>query len=438
MAMLTCFAQISGSRILLYGSMGLFLALCVIASRLEMDLPFLLFFLPWSPLIKLYSGSISFYTIALFLFCVIAFAKTGFRLKRYQIYLTAALLVTTLIGKLLQRNGFINSYFVFFLMLFLFPCVTRGSVGKSSFYILTVFFSLGIVTAALTAQQVATLPNISKYITVQSYLRITRLSGFFGDPNFYSAHITAALAGVQLLLIREQKKSRQLLLIVLGVALIYCGLLSASKMFVTVFALLFLVWIPLILRQSGKTSNKIGLILGFLCAGAVVLSSVAFQELFKILDNRFSYASNLSQLTTGRTDLWIKYMKEILFDPLLLLFGEGYSNVVIGTKSSHNTVIQMVFQFGLIGSVLLIAWMAKTQRGAFSRPLSLKRKYGIALLLLIGCVIPWFSLDILFFDEFFLLPVYAAVGIEQSAETAPSPVLRANETPFKINRSVLI
>ena len=69
-ALLTCVSQIRGSRILLYGSMGLFLVLSAFVSRMEMVFPFLLFFLPWSPLIKLYSGSISFYTISMLLFCL--------------------------------------------------------------------------------------------------------------------------------------------------------------------------------------------------------------------------------------------------------------------------------------------------------------------------------------------------------------------------------
>ena len=34
-----------------------------------------------------------------------------------------------------------------------------------------------------------------------------------------------------------------------------------------------------------------------------------------------------------------------------------------------------------------------------------------ALILLVGCVGPWFGLDMLFFDEFFLMPLYFISGI---------------------------
>lgn len=410
---LICISKINGSSVLLYGCMALFFALCFVFSEYEMELQFLLFFLPWSPLIKLYPGAISFYTIALILFCLIGFAKCRFRLQKYQILLTTGLVLTSLIAKALQGNGFTNSYFIFFLMLLLFPCVLIDKAEKVSYYNLTVYFSLGIITAALTAQQVATMGNISKYITIQSYLRITRLSGFYGDPNFYSAHVSAAISGVLLLLFQEKQRNQRLILAILGVVLTYCGLLSASKMFITVFALLFLVWVPLILRRGGRFSSKVALILGVVCTTLILLSSVAFQELLRILGDRIAYASNLSQLTTGRTDIWKDYIRAILFDPLLLLVGEGYSPVVLEIKASHNSLIQAFFQFGVVGTGLLGGWAYDAQQRIFSGTIRQKHKTGFILLMMTGCILPWMSLDILFFDDFFLLPAFATIGITE-------------------------
>ena len=205
---------------------------------------------------KLDLGQTSFYTFGLLLACVIYFVKSGMRFELYQIILTALLVVTTLIGKLLQSNSFANSYFFFLVMLLLFPSLTRGGRYLSSFWSLTVFFSLGIITAALSAQQVAGYANISRYIRVDSYLAITRLSGYYGDPNFYSAHITACLAGVMLLLNREQERKRQLFLVFDMILLAYCGLLSASKAFAVVIACEGLVWIVLLLRRSDRVACR--------------------------------------------------------------------------------------------------------------------------------------------------------------------------------------
>ena len=410
-AALTCLAQIRGGGLLLYAALLFFLALGLFAVSGGMSFSFFLFFLPWSPLLKLYNGAISFYTIALLLSCFLSLAKSGFDVDRYHVILPAILLGLTLIGKAIQGNSLTNSYLFFFIMLFLFPCVVKSGRQQESFYLMTICFSIGIISAALIARQAAAYPNISRYITVQSYAQITRLSGFFGDPNFYSAHITAAIAALLLLISREANKRKLVLMIVIAVILIYCGLLSASKMFVMVIACIFVCWIPMLFRKRGGFLGKFSLLLGILCAGIVILTSVAFQELFKILNFRFSYASNLSQLTTGRTELWSNYLKELFRNVPLLLHGEGYSQVVLDGRASHNTLIQLVYQFGLYGSVVLTAWeylLLLHYSGG------LIRKKGLLLpgcLLLAGIALPWLSLDILFFDEFFLLPVYGAAGM---------------------------
>lgn len=109
-----------------------------------------------------------------------------------------------------------------------------------------------------------------------------------------------------------------------------------------------------------------------------------------------------------RTDIWYAYIDELTHNPILTLFGEGFSNVIIGKKSSHNTIIQGVFQFGLIGFPFLIAWILITIKNLISQTAQTKLHFLYILLMCVGIVIPWMALDILFFDELFLLPIYGA------------------------------
>ena len=407
-ALLLCSVQISGNRMLIAACLAIFMAFHFWSCFQGCSFSVLLFFLPWSPLLKLYSGSISFFTLALLVTCLFYLQRNSFRLELSQILLTAGLLVVTLIAKCIQSNPISNSYLFFFAMILLFPCVVKGICHTESFARLTLFFACGIISAALSAQQVATYPNISQYINVDSFLTITRLSGYFRDPNFYSAHITVCLAGIQILLSREKQKIRQLVWAILFVTLIYCGLLSASKSFVVVLASLFLVWIPIILER-GNIRGKFALIIGILCAGVVFLSSSAVQELLRMMEVRFSYSSSVSELTTGRTDLWIRYAHEFSHNAWLTLFGEGYTSVTLDNAASHNTIIQGIFQFGLIGFPILCAWAVHTLKQVYGRKLW-KSRAKYVLLMCIGVVLPWMALDILFFDEFFLLPIYAAIG----------------------------
>lgn len=408
--LMLCLAQIYAVSALIAATLAAFLILTAWSCGENLVLPVLLFFLPWSPLLKLTFGGISFFTIGLLLTCTIYFFRCQGTLSLYQVMLTALLAVLSLAAKLIQGNGFANSYIFFFAMLLLFPCVTKGSDQVLSLWTLTIFFACGIITAAISAQQIARLPNISRFIKVDSYLTITRLSGYYRDPNFYSAHITSCLAGIQILLSREKTRIRQLVLAVLAVLLIYCGLLSASKTFVVVSACLFFIWIPILMEHRSFGSSRVRVLVGILCAGFIVFTSNSFRELLRIMDTRFAYAANVSQLTTGRTEIWRSYIHELSHNLPLALLGEGFTAVTLNTKASHNTLLQGIFQFGLLGFPVLCVWLVKTLRHVFVKIDPRRIQWKFILLTAVGTSLPWMGLDILFFDEFFLLPVYAALA----------------------------
>lgn len=418
-AAVLCYAQIRGSLYLIFACLMIFLFFLVWACWKKTALPVLLFFLPWSPLLKLYNGSISFFTIALLMACLFYFWKSRLKLDLRLVILAMFILGITLTAKIIQNNSLENSYLCFFAMLLIFPSIVRASKTEVSFIEMTVFFACGIITTALSAQYLYVYPNISKYIKVYSYATITRLSGYYGDPNFYSAQITACLAGILVLLMYEKKKSRQIYLMIFAAILLYCGFLSASKSFVIVIGCLLLIWLPMLLGKSIH-KKKFGLLAGILCVGILILSSPAFQDLFQIMEDRFSYSSNLSQLTTGRTELWSNYFNELMINIPLLLFGEGYSNINLYGRASHNTIIQGFYQFGLIGFPIFIAWMYYMLKNVLDRKTVLIKNWGNITLMCIGIILPWMALDLLFFDEIFILPVYGAVGIVYAAHLSES------------------
>lgn len=409
-----CYGQISNSKAVIGLCLLAFLGVVVLACRKNAMLAVLLYFLPWSPLLRLDNTSFSFFTIALLLVCLLYCVKSRLSFNTYQSVLAFFLVLLTVTAKLLQGNPIQNNYLAFVLMLFLLPGVVEGG-RMGSFKEVTLFFAVGIIAAALIAQQTAGLPNISNYINVHAYLSVTRRSGFYGDPNFYAAHITACMAGIQLLLSREEKRTHQLTLLLVLILLLYCGMLSASKSFVVVTAGLFLVWVPILL-EKGHWSSKFRLLAGVLCAGAVVLSSSAFEPLFEIIAERFSYSANISQLTTKRTDLWMDYLNEFAHNIPLTLLGQGYTSVTLHGWASHNTIIQSVFQFGLLGVPLLTAWVVLTLKDVQRKLGDSRPKWTYTLLMLVGVVMPWFALDILFFDEFFLLPIYVVLGSNYAKE----------------------
>lgn len=413
--LLLVLAQTVGNGFLLLLVLIGCLLLAALACRQGLAIPVLLFFLPWSPLMKLAPGRISFYTIGLLICCALALAQDGMRLTVRQVVLAASLMALTLTAKILQTGSITNDYLMFVFMLLLFPCVARSCPRATSFRCATMFFAGGIFSAAILARLVAHYPNISRYIIVESYLTITRLSGFYGDPNFYSAHVTACLAGVLVLLSRETEKRRQILLAAVSVALLYCGLLSASKTFVLTVACLFLFWLPILLERGNYGSARTRLLFGVLCAVAFVLVSPAFRQVLQIIGARFTEGEGLAGLTTNRTTLWLQYLTAFVHDIPLTLFGAGYTSVNLFRKASHNTLIQAVYQFGILGIPLLLVWMWNMLADMFPESDKPLAGWKYTVLLCVGSFLPWMALDILQYDEFFLLPVYVLLGVAHVA-----------------------
>lgn len=399
-----------------------FLAAVVKASFEDRDFEVFLFFLPWSPLLKQHVSEISFFTIALVIVLVLALVRRRFSVQRYQILIPALLLITTLLAKMIQGFALDRSYFLFFAMLMLFPCVVTKDLGrKESFPAASLFFAVGIISAALSAQAVAGYVNIAQFIAVNSWARVTRLAGYYGDPNFYSAQIDACIACLLLLLAKEDSVGFRVGTIAALVVLLYCGLLAASKSFVIVGVCELCIWVLLMLSRKGKKLSTYSLLIAAVAVLLFVLSTSAFQNLLDILGNRFSYSASASQITTGRTDIWANYLNLLTHNPKLALFGEGFTSVLLDAlygRASHNTLIQCVYQFGVIGAPLLIAWVVCLFKSVLSHfPGKLD---GMAFaLMLVGVFLPWLGLDYLFFDDFFLLPWLVMKGTAYFSNTTP-------------------
>lgn len=411
-----------GSRSLVLLCLLSFVIAVVKASFKDRDFEVLFFFLPWSPLLKQHVGEISFFTIALVIVFVLAVVRRHFSVQRYQIMIPALLLITTLLAKMIQGFSLDRSYFLFFAMLVLFPCVVTKDLGhKESFSAVSLFFAVGIISAALSAQAVAGYANTAQFITVNSWAHVTRLAGYYGDPNFYSAQIDACMACLLLLLAKEGSVGFRVGTIAALVVLLYCGLLAASKSFVIVGACELCIWVLLMLSRKGKKLSTYSLLIAAVGVLLFVLSTSAFQNLLDILGNRFSYSASASQITTGRTDIWANYLNLLTHNPTLALFGEGFTSVLLDAlygRASHNTLIQCVYQFGVIGAPLLIAWVVclfKSVLSHFSGKLD-----GMAFaLMLVGVFLPWLGLDYLFFDDFFLLPWLVMKGTAYFSNPAP-------------------
>ena len=85
LVLLLCAAQITGSTIVILACLAAFLALIGWICSNNFSLPVLLFFLPWSPILRISPTRYSFFTFGLVLICAISIIKKRFHIKKYPL-----------------------------------------------------------------------------------------------------------------------------------------------------------------------------------------------------------------------------------------------------------------------------------------------------------------------------------------------------------------
>ena len=404
-------AQALGNIVLLLPCLACFLIVIAGAALQGIAMPVLLFFLPFAPLLKMAPGSISFYTLALLVVYFIYAVKGSRNIPIFHLIPGVCLLMLTLVVKITAGISIDNAYILFCISLLLVPFLALELGEKCDFYWVTVFFVCGIIMAAVTARFMASIPTIARYIDINVNLGFARRSGYYGDPNFYSSHITAALGGLLVLLMQNLSKIKRAILVAMAIVLIYCGLMSVSKSFLLVSLSLLLFWFVGFMFRRGKMSAKLAMLITVLIAAVFLLSSTVFQDMLDVMLSRFVGNSNLSAFTTKRVDLWVNYFNAFREDASLLLFGKGFSNILLYGRGSHNTLIQCVYQFGLFGTVFLAAWAIFFVRTMMMRRSARGIEIAPIAILVLGAFGPWLGLDFLFLDEFFLLPIYVCAAV---------------------------
>lgn len=414
LVLLLCVAQVLGSTIMILPCLAGFMVLVGWACSNNYTLPILLFFLPWSPVLRTSPLGYSFFTFGLILVCGISIIKKRFKFVKYPIVAGILLLFLTLISKVIDGAGLSFDYIAFIMLIFLFPVVKgEWTLKKYDFYQVVVFFALGVILAALCALNLTVFPNIARYIRVDAYATITRRSGFYGDANFYTVQVTAAMGGCLLMILQERKSGRLVCMVALLLLLLYSGFLSGSKSFVLVTLLTVILWIIALLKKSGRTGLKIGALCGVAVVAIVIATSALFGDLLDVVLTRFSYSKDINSFTTGRTGLWKMYLEEMVSNAKIFFLGKGFTNVKVEGRGSHNTLIQAFFQFGFIGVPVLVYWIVSFFRGS-SRKGRKKRISRIeALMIAVASLLPWVAIDALFFDEFFLLQWYVFCAMQQ-------------------------
>lgn len=399
-------AHAKGISMLVYASLVGFLTIFVVAKETEI-IYLLLFFLPWSAIIKTAPTAISFCSIStLLVFFIFCFFKGHSRIGLNQLFAVGGITVISVISSVIHGYGIATSHIMFILMLLLYPILLSYLTDKVDFEIATFFFSIGIISATIVSLAFSDNQNINNFVRVLADDRfsVVRYCGFYADPNFYAAQIVAAI-GCQLIVLLH-KKTGTFANILLVMGLVVCGATSVSKSFLICLFVIVLIWLYCLMKKNPTKLVKT-LFYGAIIIGAVLVSGL-FSDIINQFITRLDASDNISSLTTGRAEIWKEYLLFFINNPAELFLGQGYTSVFNTVhKGSHNTIIQLIYQLGLVGSLLFMMWFRSTIKIKCLR----KLEFSLWLLLGVSCFSMWLGLDMLFYDDFFLIIVLYTLGI---------------------------
>lgn len=360
-------------------------------SNIDDCIVFLFFLLPFNTILKPNPGSRSLFSILFFLVIL----KMVIRHQKIPVKLLMAL--AAFFAYCLLFSGFeeiptIITMIAGVLMLF----YMRNEDFKLDSNFIVLAYSFGICIASLLALCKGFFPIINLFIndTIMVFDKseyTTRFSGLQGNPNYYTLDITVVLSAIIVLMYNKKKTPK--IHIVCFVALTFLGIMSVSKSFLLTWIFLMVCWFMLSLKRGYK--KFVSYI--FVVAIGIIIAYYFAYDYINAFMFRFTEdgSGTIDSVTTGRSTIWVVYLKTILNEPKILFFGNGLNSMIqpLG-KVPHNTYLDLLFNLGILGAILLIA-LLRMGMG------KIRLKGGIWLLVIM-LMIRMFAISILSYDNLWL------------------------------------
>lgn len=324
--------------------------------------------IPYTAVMKLSTSSVSFFTYYLLAVAFIVVLKNTQLNRRFLMGIIVFILVTfydvgnaltdwiKMIAGFLLVNDFCRQY--------------ENEDGP----IYCVAFANGLIGASIIGLQKSSNYLVGRffndfnteYINGQN---INRFSALYQDPNYFSVSIVIAVFILLAFVINKRLDKR--IGIVLSLVLLYFGSLSYSKMFFIAISVSLLILLFIKVRKSKYFF--VSLFLGI----------VALAVIIKYLGNTSFYIGMVSRfdkggIDNGRISLIKSYLGVIFNSFKISTIGAGIGAGFVGTHGSHNTYIELIYNFGVVGSCIYIFTLISA-----IKPYSKVRKVGVESKILI-------------------------------------------------------
>lgn len=316
-------------------------------------------------------------------------------------YVLLLLLLNYLILRMqLQISRFVLCFGQLFMLCVILPKQDSDSAERAA-----KLFCVGLVTSSVYALIFRNAWQIRAIRGAESQAiwgtGIMRFQGLLLDPNYY---MTMVVLGIAILLkLWDCRRIRLTDMVVLIGCMLIFGVLTYSKTFLVALVLLVLI---VILWQFYSRHYFRGLCF---CGIGVLLALWALMAedgIFSVVLSRLLGATNISDLTTGRTDVFLQYLKEITRSVPSFLFGTGLGGERLA-YDPHNIYLEITYYSGIVGLGLFIGfYAAMVNRIGRSQEIDRKQNVVARYIVLIMVLVLHFALHGMFqvvtYGDFFV------------------------------------
>jgi len=310
-------------------------------------------------------GSLSLYRIALFLSLILLIAHNLGRIidsaKMFMLYLIMLVMILyayffftqplTIVGSVVQlKDQYI--IWIFYLML--------GALcyNDNETYPFHSMFIIGLMITSLNVIY----PSETLLVTHKNAEDIRRMA-IDTDPNYSAFTFFPGLAYILVRLMIGRKSLMGVVsFLMLTTAIIY-GILGTGSRggLVASIAIAIVVIYNILIRYPAFRQRNLVLCMALFLVGILtVLSDDIFQGR---LANKGQGEQTLDAFSSGRIEIWGGYLRSIVQEPTLFGHTGGLVSQGFGPHYAHNAILQLLYDFGMLGSLLWITLLAFSMRG---------------------------------------------------------------------------
>lgn len=371
----------------------------------------LFFMLPFSPILKVSPVGNTFFNILIAVYILrMVFLNNKTKVTIYQILALLAFIIFSLVNISDSTFTKLMELIIYFILAILVMNMKENIEVRK----LLMYFVAGIIIASILGTYSDFIPGLSGFIR-ETRIKLNdgdvfgRFSGIQTNPNFYTMDITIAISA---LLYMIGMKKHHWYDYVLVVALLGFGILSLSLSFILTIGVVFLIYFIYKITQLPKLSFDVKSLmrgLFFIFLTLFIISQISNLPYMNIYIQRLGIGSfvdkNLSDLTTGRSDIWADYLNLYLSDWKIFLFGIGFSVETYNLRQAHSYYLELLVHLGIIGTIIYLNVL-----NSIFIPFSMKiRGRLLCLLPLAALIIRGFGINLIFRENFIFYLIICAL-----------------------------